>query len=152
MLNGEDYFTCNLPYQLSAYHGILTKRRIETILSDENMSDTAFTMEFEAMFYADKDNSYFKSGNILPCRTLEYAWYPPTPEEYYSNKNKEKKSYHLKRLSEKELRIVSCDIALMNSKNGHDNDNAVFTFIRSIPKNQNYISQVLWQEVILLRM
>ena len=98
------------------------------------------------MWHKDKDNSYFKSSNILPCRTLEYAWYPPTPEEYYNNKNKEKKSYHLKKLSEKELRVVSCDIALMNSKNGHDYDNAIFTFTRSIPKNQNYISQVLWQE------
>ena len=146
MLKGDDYFVCNLPYQLSAYHGILTKKRVEDIISDENMSDASFQMEFEAIFYKDKDNSYFKSSNILPCRTLEYAWYPPTPEEYYSNKNKEKKSYHLKRLSEKELRIVSCDIALMNSKNGHDNDNAVFTFIRSIPKNQNYQAQVLWQE------
>ena len=146
MLNGEDYFTCNLPYQLSAYHGILTKKRVKDIISDENMSDASFSMEFEALWYKEKDNSYFKSGNILPCRTLEYAWYPPTPEEYYNNKNKEKKSYHLKKLSDKELRIVSCDIALMNSKNGHDNDNAVFTFIRSIPKNQNYIAQVLWQQ------
>ena len=146
MLKGDDYFVCNLPYQLSAYHGILTKKRVQDIISDENMSDASFEMEFEALWHKDKDNSYFKSSNILPCRTLEYAWYPPTPEEYYSNKNKEKKSYHLKRLSEKELRIVSCDIALMNSKNGHDNDNAVFTFIRSIPKNQNYQAQVLWQE------
>ena len=29
MLSGEDWFTCNLPYQLSAYHGLLTKKRIE---------------------------------------------------------------------------------------------------------------------------
>jgi hypothetical protein len=146
MLAGDDYFVCNLPYQLSAYHGILTKKRIQDILSDENMSEISFMMEFEALFYSDKDTSYFKSSDILPCRTLEYAWYPPTAEEYYRNKNKEKKSYHLKKLNDKELRVVSCDIALMNSKNGHDNDNAVFTFIRSIPKNQNYISQVLWQE------
>ena len=146
MLKGADYFVCNLPYQLSAYHGILTKKRVEDIISDENMSEASFSMEFEALWHKDKDNSYFKSSNILPCRTLEYAWYPPTPEEYYNNKNKEKKSYHLKKLSEKELRVVSCDIALMNSKNGHDNDNAIFTFTRSIPKNQNYISQVLWQE------
>ena len=47
MLSGEDWFTCNLPYQLSAYHGLLTKKRIEDIVSSENMSDMSFSMEFE---------------------------------------------------------------------------------------------------------
>ena len=60
MLAGDDYFVCNLPYQLSAYHGILTKKRIQDILSDENMSEISFTMEFEALFYSDKYTSYFK--------------------------------------------------------------------------------------------
>jgi len=50
MLNGEDWFTCNLPYQLSAHHGLLTKRRVEDIISSENMSDMSFQMEFEALF------------------------------------------------------------------------------------------------------
>lgn len=72
-------------------------------------------MEFEALFYSDKDTSYFKSSDILPCRTLEYAWYPPTAEEYYRNKIK-RKELSFEKLNDKELRVVSCDIALMNSK------------------------------------
>lgn len=148
MLQGKDYFTCNLPYQLSAYHGILTKKRVEDILSDENMSDVSFSMEFEALFYKTKDNAYYKSSDILPLRILEQAWYPPTIEEFIESKNKEKKPYYMPRLSPKELRIISCDIALMDSKNGKNNDNAIFTFMRAIPKRDSYEIHVLYQESI----
>lgn len=148
MLNGKDYFTCNLPYQLSAYHGILTKRRVEDIRTNENMSDVSFMMEFEALFYKSNDNAYFKASDILPLRTLKYAWYPPTIEEYAEYKKKEKKPWHMKRVSDKELRVLSCDIALMDSKNGKNNDNAVFTFMKAIPKNENYEIHILYQEVI----
>ncbi|MEG2640800.1 MAG: hypothetical protein RSA18_04825 [Bacilli bacterium] len=143
MIDGKDYFVCNLPYQLSAHHGLLTKKRITEILEDENMSDMSFTMEFQAMFYKETDTSYFKSKDILPSRVLEYAWYPPTQEQYAIDKNKEKKSYWLPKILNNELRVLSCDIALMDSKNGKNNDNAVFTFFRCLPKNGTYISQVL---------
>ena len=33
----------------------------------------------------------------------------------------------------------------MDSKNGKNNDNAIFTFFRCIPKNENYIAEVLHQ-------
>lgn len=148
MLEGRDYFACNLPYQLSAYHGLLTKKRVEDIRTDENMSDVSFTMEFEALFFKENDNSYYKSSDILPLRVLESAWYPPTIEEYIEHKKKDKKPYHIKRLSDKELRVLSCDIALMNSKNGIGNDNAIFTFMRAIPRNENYITDILYQEAI----
>jgi len=147
MLNGEDWFTCNLPYQLSAHHGLLTKRRVEDIISSENMSDMSFQMEFEALFYHNNDHSFFKPTDMLPLRTLEYAWYPPTIDEYVLNKNKDmsKKPYYLKPIVKDEMRVLSCDIALMDSKNGKNNDNAIFTFFRCIPKNENYIAEVLHQ-------
>lgn len=150
MLKGEDYFTCNLPYQLSAYHGILTKKRVNDIRTNESMSDISFTMEFEALFYKQNDNAYFKSSDILPLRTLSYAWFPPSAKEYaeHRNKSEEKKPWHLKRVSDKEIRVLSCDIALMDSKNGKDNDNAVFTFMRAIPKNESYEIHVLYQEAV----
>lgn len=147
MLSGEDWFTCNLPYQLSAYHGLLTKKRIEDIVSSENMSDMSFSMEFEALWYKTNDHSFFKPSDILPLRTLEYAWYPPTSEEYATQKNKDmsKKSYYLKPIVKDEMRVISCDIALMDSKNGKNNDNAIFTLFRCLPKNENYIAEVLHQ-------
>ena len=60
---------------------------------------------------------------------MEYAWYPPTLEEYATQKNKDmsKKSYYLKPIVKDEMRVISCDIALMDSKNGKNNDNAIFT-------------------------
>ncbi len=147
MLKGEDWFTCNLPYQLSAHHGLLTKRRIEDIVSSENMSDMSFSMEFEALFYKTNDHSFFKPSDILPLRTLEYAWYPPTLEEYVMSKNKDisKRPYYLKPIVKDEMRVLSCDIALMDSKNGKNNDNAIFTLFRCLPKNENYIAEVLHQ-------
>lgn len=147
MLSGEDWFTCNLPYQLSAHHGLLTKKRIEDIVSSENMSDMSFSMEFEALWYKTNDHSFFKPSDILPLRTLEYAWYPPSSEEYVTHKNKDmsKKPYYLKPIVKDEMRVISCDIALMDSKNGKNNDNAIFTLFRCLPKNENYIAEVLHQ-------
>lgn len=147
MLKGEDWFTCNLPYQLSAYHGLLTKRRIEDIVNSENMSDMSFSMEFEALWYKTNDHSFFKPSDILPLRTLEYAWYPPTLEEYvmYKNKDMSKRPYYLKSLVKDEMRVLSCDIALMDSKNGKNNDNAIFTLFRCLPKNEKYMAEVLHQ-------
>lgn len=105
-------------------------------------------MNANALFYKTKDNAYYKSSDILPLRILEQAWYPPTIEEFIESKNKEKKPYYMPRLSPKELRIISCDIALMDSKNGKNNDNAIFTFMRAIPKRDSYEIHVLYQESI----
>lgn len=148
MLKGEDYFTCNLPYQLAKHHGLLTEARVEAILGDENLSEVDFLMEFEAQFYKQNDKAYIKSSDIIPNRVLFEAFYPPSDVEYAEEKDKKVKSYYLPKISNDELRILSCDIALMASSKSKNNDAAVFTYLRSIPKNDKYISQMLHTETI----
>ena len=145
MIDGKPYFTCNLPYQLSAYHGLLTKERVKAIVGDENMSPIDFEMEFCAQFWKQNEKSLFKVTDVLSCRKLYEAWYPPTIEQYAKEKRKIDKSWDVKRLSKDEIRVLSCDIALMSSDNGKDNDLAVFSYLKCIPKDEKYKIQMLHQ-------
>lgn len=147
----DNYFTCNLPYQLAKHHGLLTEARVEAILGDENLSEVDFLMEFEAQFYKQNDKAYIHASDIIPNRTLVEAFYPPTDFEYVTEKDKRNKSYNLPKISKDEIRVLSCDIAMMASKSSggkKNNDSAVFTFGRSIPKGDKYISQILHIENI----
>ena len=147
MVEGDErYFTCNLPYQLSAYHGLMTEERVKAILEDENMSPIDFTMEMCAQFWKQNGQSFFKVEDFLRIRKLYKPWYPPTDEQWVSEKKKMFKSWEQKRTTEKELRVLSCDIALMGSEKDKDNDLAVFTYFKCVPKKDNYIAQILYQE------
>lgn len=82
---------------------------------------------------------YLKGINLF------YRFYTTAKEK---DKPNNKKSYNIKRFSDKEIRVLSCDVALMNSKNGNDNDNAIITYFRCIPNKEKYEIQVLHQEAI----
>lgn len=148
MLKGDSYFTCNFPYQLANYHSLMPDTRVKEILEDPNMTNVAFQMEYEALFYRLNDKAYIKSSDIIPCRTIEKAWYPPNDIKYVEEKDKkiEKRSYHIAKESKEELRVLSCDIAIMGSSSKKNNDASIFTYFRCIPKNEKYIADVLHTE------
>lgn len=143
----NDHFVCDLPYGLSLHHGLLSQKRVDAMMEDENLSEMDFMMEFEGIFYRSHDDAFFKSTDILPIRTIENVWYPPTPVEYLQEKDNRKKSWVLPKLAENEVRVLGVDIAMMKSTK-HANDNSIFTFIRGIPKNEEYVKQVLHIEGI----
>ena len=51
MLTKIDYFTCVLPYTLSLHHGLLSQKRVDAMMEDENLSEVDFKMEFEVTTY-----------------------------------------------------------------------------------------------------
>ena len=96
-------------------------------------------------FYDLGEGAYIKPSDIINNRTIIKPWYPPTDVEYITEKNKRNKSCEEEKTSNKELRVLGCDIALSQ---GEKNDNTVIHYSVSIPKGDRYISEVKYTETI----
>lgn len=142
MCRGKNYFACAFPYQLAVKHGLLTKSRVEAIRSEEGMDEISWLMEMEGLWYGELAGSFYKSGEINPCRNMVKAWYPPTAIEYLQEKEKTKKKYYLPKQGG-EKRIISADISVMG---GSANDASVYTLMRLIPQGEEYIRHVVYME------
>ena len=145
MLIGESSFVCNLPYDVALKYGLMTQTRLDEIMSDPNLSEEAFLMEYSAMFYDLGEGAYIKPSDIINNRTIVKPWYPPTDIEYIAEKGKRNISWKEDRTSKQELRVLGCDIALAQ---GDKNDNTVIHYSVSIPKGDKYISEVRYSEAI----
>ena len=145
MLIGESSFACNLPYNVALKYGLMTQTRLDEIMSDPNLSEEAFLMEYSAMFYDLGEGAYIKPSDIINNRTVVKPWYPPTDIEYIAEKGKRNVSWKEDRTSKQELRVLGCDIALAQ---GDKNDNTVIHYSVSIPKGDKYITEVRYSEAI----
>ncbi|MDY7043678.1 terminase large subunit [Virgibacillus sp. M23] len=147
MMDGKDYFVAVLPWQLSVYHNLLSRKRVEQQKTEDDFDQMSWDMEYEALFVGENENAYFKLDDIQKCRTLPKAFYPPTNREFVENKHRSKP----KRLSNMpkqagEIRIVSMDIALMGSNKAVKNDTTAFTLMRLLPFGEEYRRDVVYQE------
>lgn len=145
MVAGKDYFVVVLPWQLSVFHNLLSRKRVEQQRQEEDFDQMGWDMEYEALFVGENENAYYKLDDIQKCRTLPKAFYPPTDREFIENKDKRKKLTNMPKQAG-ELRIVSMDIALMGSSKAVKNDTTAFTLIRLLPQGEEYRRDVVYME------
>ncbi|WP_151035824.1 terminase large subunit domain-containing protein [Bacillus wiedmannii] len=145
MVAGKDYFVAVLPWQLSVFHNLLSRKRVEQQRTEEDFDQMSWDMEYEALFVGENENAYFKLDDVQKCRTLPKAFYPPTNREFVENKDKRKKLSNMPKQAG-ELRIVSMDIALMGSSKAVKNDTTAFTLIRLLPDGAEYRRDVVYME------
>ncbi|PEF30282.1 terminase [Bacillus thuringiensis] len=145
MIEGKDYFVAVLPWQLSVFHKLLSKKRVEQQRTEEDFDQMSWNMEYEALFVGENENSYFKLDDIQKCRTLPKAFYPPTDREFVESKGTRKKLSNMPKQSG-EIRIVSMDIALMGSNKSVKNDTTAFTLIRLLPEGDEFRRDVVYME------
>lgn len=141
MLRGQSYFACGLPYQLSVHHGLLSKQRVEEMMSEDDFDPITWHMEMECLFFGESENAFFNLDDIQQCRTVIKPFYPVSNIEFLNNKEKRRKSTKL----DGEIRIIGVDVALMGGK---DNDNTIFTCMRLLPNGENYTRQVPYIESV----
>lgn len=142
----SNHFVTALPYQLSVYHGLLSKRKVATERASDTFDQTTWDMENEAIFVGQNDSSYFKLDSLNKIRNLKKVFIPPTNEEYIENKAlaKPKKLGNMpKRKEIQETRIISLDIALMGGNKNVKNDTSAFTLIRLINDGDEYKREVV---------
>lgn len=147
MLAGKDYFVAVLPWQLSVYHKLLSRKRVEQQRTEEDFDQMSWDMEYEALFVGENEHAYFKLDDIQKCRTLPKPFYPPTIIEFLEARdNPRKKTLHSMPKQAGEIRIVSMDIALMGSSKAVKNDTTAFTLIRLLPQGEEYRRDVVYME------
>lgn len=137
-LQGKEYFICGLPYQLSLKEGLTDKKQIEYKMQEEGFSLTRWEMERECIFYGESDRAYFDYADLDKARNFIYPIYP---REIYNEIDEKKLKYQLKKSGEGEIRIISIDVALMNSTKSKHNDATAISIIQLIPKGNDQFKQ-----------
>ena len=136
MLNGEKYCSFALPAQVNILNGFTTVEK----LKETKLNYTAYKWDTEMMacFPGMSEDAFFDFGKLNNGRVLKCV-YPKYMYEYLDKKSKMKFIHK----ENGEIRLVSCDIALMA---GRKNDKSVYSVIRLIPSRDGYKRQVCYME------
>lgn len=130
MANGESYFACGFPYQMSVKENLLLKQQVLEEMTSPEFNETIWSMEMDALFYGNTTSGFFSTDDFARSRTLAYPVYPKWAYELLDDKN-----FKYPKKQEGEVRLLSLDVALSNADKG---DNAVLSMGRLIPKGDRY--------------
>lgn len=132
MITGRDYFAAALPYQLSIKEGLLDRRQVESDMADSSFNEVSWIMEMCAEFWSGADGALYSYDEISPTRSLKYPLLPPKLSGLITDKRvKVPPKLH------NEVRIVSADIALMQSTGKTSNNDASSVFVNQMMLNDN---------------
>jgi len=121
MLQGKKYFVCGLPYQIAIKEGLTNEEQLIDELSEDDIDEIGWTMEMDCLFFGESEKAYFKTEELKQIKTIQFPIYKKDLQQKIKNKDlKEEKK------SDNEIRILSCDIALLG---GDNNDSSVYTLI-----------------------
>lgn len=130
MVNGKKYFVCGFPYQIAIKENLTNKEQLMDELAEDDIDEIGWTMEMDTLFFGESEKAYFKTEEIQNVKVLPFPIYKKEISTFISNK----RIASVKK-SESEIRILSCDIALLG---GDANDSSVFTLL-SAKRNKNGI-------------
>ena len=102
-----------LPYQLSIYEGLLSREQIQDEMSEPDYNELIQSMEMECLWFGDADGSLFQYEDIHKARKIKNAL---LPLDMVNDRNP------ITKLGDTEERIMSVDVALMNSRGKKKND------------------------------
>ena len=132
MITGKDYFASALPYQLSIKEKLLDKRQVEADMAGSDFNEVSWIMEMCAEFWSGADGALYSYDEISPARRLKYAFFPPSVSGLISDKR-----IRIPPKMHNETRILSADIALMQSTGKTANNDATSVFINQMLMNDN---------------
>jgi hypothetical protein len=127
MLEGKKYFVCGLPYQIAIKENLVNREQLLDELAEDDIDEVGWHMEMDSLFFGESEKAYFKTEEIKEIKTIQFPIYKKELQSLIKNKN------ILRKKEEGEIRILSCDIALLG---GDANDSSVFTLI-SAKKNRS---------------
>lgn len=140
MLNEKPATAVSIDYHCSLDHGLITEEKLEQ--DKESLGQFVWDMEYNAVWFGENENSFYKSNEINECRVLKNAYYPLTDDDYRDTEVKKKK---LKQMPKKdgEIRILGIDVAVQKSGKEKNNDNSIFTLMRLLPDGKGYVREVV---------
>lgn len=121
MLNGKKYFVSGFPYQIAIKENLTNREQLMDELAEDDIDEIGWYMEMDTLFFGESEKAYFKTEEIQSAKNIYMPFYKKELLDLISNKkiNNPKKQ-------ENEIRVLSCDIALLG---GDANDSSVFTLI-----------------------
>ena len=132
MIKGKKYFVAALPYQLSIKEKLLSRQRVEGDMGSSDFNEVSWIMEMCAEFWSGADGALYSYDEISPARRLRYAFLPPRLSGLISDKR-----VRIPQKMHNEVRIVSADIALMQSSGKAANNDATSVFVNQMLLNEN---------------
>lgn len=144
MLKGNmDYITIALPYHFGVKNKFITRKIVEQSFRDNQESLELLKAEYMGIPERGSGNSFFKYAIMDKARTNSKALYCMSDEEFIEYKdNMDKWLYYQEKLPN-EIRILTMDVALIESPK---NDNTSFWIIRLIPSGGKYEKIIAYGE------
>ena len=134
----KKYFAVGLPYQLAIQENLLSAEQIEDEMSESDFNAVGFAMEMECMWFGESENALFKFDDLDKQRMLKFPIYPPETYKILSDKN-----FKPPPKFPGEIRVLTCDIAVMGGK---QNDATSIFILQLIPSGERYISNVVFAD------
>ena len=121
MINGKKYFVCGFPYQIAIKENLVNREQLLDELAEDDIDEVGWKMEMDTLFFGESEKAYYKTEEIQDIKVLPFPIYKKEVQDLIKNKKliNNKKSAN-------EIRILSCDIALLG---GDANDASVYTLI-----------------------
>lgn len=143
-INGDkNYGVLSLPYQLGVRGGYILRSNVEQQFKENPSKAEWLKAEYTAVPIRTDEGSFFKYGAMQKTRELLDVFVAKTDEEYIRYKGKEEKWPFYIPKQEGEIRILSMDIALIESPR---NDNTSFWITRLIPNGDRYYKTISYAE------
>jgi hypothetical protein len=127
MINGKKYFVTGFPYQIAIKENLVNKDQLLDELAEDDIDEIGWEMEMNTMFFGESEKAYFKTQELQEIKVINFPVFKKELQNLIGNKKL------LSKKDKDELRILSCDIALLG---GDANDSSVFTLI-SAKKTKN---------------
>lgn len=127
MITGKPFFAVALPYQLSIKEKLLDRRQVEADMAGSDFNEVSWIMEMCAEFWSGASGALYSYDELSTARTIKYAFLPPRVAALISDKR-----IKIPPKMNNERRILSADIALMQSNSRIGNNDATSVFINQL--------------------
>ena len=125
MIVGKPYFAVAFPYQLTIKERLNLREAVEAEMNSTDFNEILWIMEMEAEFWSGTSGSLYSYEEVTPARTLRYVYYPPATSSLVEDPR-----VKIPPKAADEIRVGSCDIALMQSTGkAHGNNDATSIWV-----------------------
>ena len=124
MFEGKDSCLAAFDYSVTLKYGLKSRKQLER--EKKKADPITWMIEYQNIMVSDSAASYFSYASLASRQVLKKAFYPRRQGESF----KSKLIAPIAR-QEGEIRILSCDIAMMD---GAANDNSCFVCLRMLPE------------------
>ena len=136
MTNGDSsYSAIVLPYQLGVRNGFIRRKNVEDAFKNNEENKELLLAEYSAIPERGIGNSYFSYSMFQKNRVNSKALFCMSDSEYIEYRDKRDKWFLYQEKLPNEIRVLTVDIALVESAN---NDNTSIWIIRLIPDGGKY--------------